>query len=246
MHGSGRVRGAVRFSIGAFLIALVVSWLLLYFDSIVQRRRAEQLILDLRSFPFATAGFPEVRDFMVSHGGKAIQRLPQTPPLTCTVHDCTFEVSVQHRLLRLPVDAGRTSELLYTTLVYSGIRPWGVFIRFEVLGGRLERTSTWIGQWKIGRFDGTNVLETIGYSVQTEQTSTPYSRSGDHSSDYVVGRPHVSGPPTEILEALLVQTPTAPMQRALDVNLRCLTSVLHGCRDFQELAPSAWADHERK
>ena len=132
MHGSGRLRGAVRFSISAFLIALVVSWLLLYLDSIVQRRKAEQLVLDLKSFPFATAGFTEVRDFMVSHGGQAVQQFPQTPPLTCTVRDCTFEVSFEHRLLRLPVDGGRTAELLYTAFVYSGVRPWGVFSRFEV------------------------------------------------------------------------------------------------------------------
>jgi hypothetical protein len=28
------------------------------------------------------------------------------------------------------------------------------------------------------------------------------------------------------------------------VDLHCVTSILSGCRDFSEIAPSAWADHQ--
>jgi hypothetical protein len=62
---------------------------------------------------------------------------------------------------------------------------------------------------------------------------------------YRVIHPHVTGV-GEILEFQATQKAGIPMNRAFDVNLQCFTSILHGCRDFAELAPSAWADHERQ
>jgi hypothetical protein len=48
----------------------------LYFDSVYQRQRAESLIADLKSFPFASAGFSGVRELAIHHGGTAVQQFP--------------------------------------------------------------------------------------------------------------------------------------------------------------------------
>ena len=244
MASTPRIRRIARFVLSGFLLAIALGWLFLYFDSILQRRRAERLISDLKTFPFATAGFNEVRDLMVRYGGHAIQRLPQTPPLTCTVSHCYFELSLEHRLLRLPV-RGRAADVLYNTLAYVGVRPWAVSLNFEVKDGRLERSSTTVGQFKMARFGDTDVLDPLEYNVHTERTDVGF-RPREGGVGYVIGRPHVTGPLEEDWEAWLVQTPTAPMQRAFDINLACLTTILHGCRDFAELAPFVWADYQRE
>ncbi len=246
MHNTRRFRGALRFFVSLFLIVFSCSWLSLYFDSIYQRQKAERFISDLRSFPFATAGFVEVRDLAIRHGGTALQSAPQHLPFTCTVRDCTFEVSVKPRILRLPLE-GRAAELLYSTLPYCGIRPWSVFASFEVSDGRLARSRTAIGQLRRGRLGGYEGLLPIEYAVSTDRTATPYSNFGVRGDEYVVGPPTaITGPPEELWTAWVLQTTDAPMRRAFDVDLRCFTSVLRGCTGFRELAPSAWVDHEAR
>ena len=69
-----RLRVTVRWVARLVLAGVVGSWLFLYLDSVYQRRRAESLFADLKSLDFATAGFPEVRDVVIRHGGKAYQR----------------------------------------------------------------------------------------------------------------------------------------------------------------------------
>ena len=242
MPSSGRLRRTLRNGVSALLISIAVAWLSLYFDSILQRRKAERLVADLKTFPFATAGFIEVRDLVVKYGGHAVERLPEIPPMTCSVTNCTFELSLQHRLLRLPVRE-HTADVVFGLLSYVGIRPWVVAISFEVKDGKLEGSITQVGQLKMGVFHGERTLDPIGYDVRTEQAYTVSPAFRGHI--YSVGRPIITGPPEEILETRILQVPDAPTNRAFDINTRCFTSILHGCRSFADLAPSAWADHER-
>ena len=86
----------------------------------------------------------------------------------------------------------------------------------------------------------------IEYSIHTERAVTPYSRSTDRPNEYAVVAPHVTGPPTEILSAWVGQTPDAPMNHVFDVDLRCFTTILHGCSDLSALAPSAWQHYRGK
>jgi hypothetical protein len=240
MSNLRRLRGGLLRVLSAFLIVLACSWLALYLDSAHQRARAERFLSDLRNFPFASAGFPEVRDLTIRHGGAALQEFPPHFPLSCTIRDCAFEVWIKHRLVRLPVKP-QTAELLYSTLPYFGVRPWVVYSRFEVKDGRLLRSVTSVGQLRRGRLETYEGLLPIEYEVWTDRTLTLEGSS----AGYTVGAPSaITGPPVELWIARVPQAPNAPVLRAFDVDLHCFTAVLRGCADFRELVPSAWADHE--
>lgn len=241
MSNLRRFRSGLLRALSAFLIVLACSWLALYVDSIYQCRKAERFLSDLRSFPFASAGFVEVRDLTTRYGGAGLQELPQRFPLSCTIRACTFEVWIRHRLLQLPLKPPAW-ELLYSTLPYFGIRPWVVYSQFEVKGGKLSRSVTKVGQLRRGRLKSYEGLLPIEYEVWTDR-EPPTIDLGD--AGYVVGPPSaITGPFEELWIAQVPQVHDAPVSRAFDVDLHCFTAVLRGCSGFRELAPSAWADNQ--
>jgi len=71
------------------------------------------------------------------------------------------------------------------------------------------------------------------------EDSGSFGRGNDHR----VGFLHFTGSPENLLQARVVQTPDAPMQRAFEIQIHCLTTVFHDCRGFDELAPAAWVDY---
>ncbi len=241
MTGLGRFAKALRIAAGSLMITLAAAWLSLYIDSVLQRRKAERLIADLKSFPFATAGFKEVRDLVARNGGHAVQSLPQRTPPDCTVRDCTFWVEINHPLVRT-LQRMHASEATYRTLLFFGIRPWGVRADLTVTAGTLEEIWTQAAQAKFGKEEGSIVPIEFAYDAWIRRRGR--DNNGDPS--YEVFRPHVSGGPAEVLETWAFLEPGVPTNRAFDINTSCFTSILHGCRDFAELAPSAWADHEHQ
>jgi hypothetical protein len=234
-------------------------WLLLYFDALHQRRKAESLFTALKSFPFASADFTEVRDLVLSHGGSGVQEFPPslptlgfpTPPSQgqvqipsvwpkprCTSRDCVLEVWIRPSLLTVTLSYPSEMRLL-SAMTYAGIRPWGVYATFEIVDGKLKRSRTSVGGLKNGTSGGYEGAIPLEYEVISD-TDPVY---GDQS--YSVGRPHITGGPLEILQVRMTQIPGMPTAGAYDVNLRCLTAVSHGCT-FSELAPSAWGDYQRE
>src|ERR1700732_5030497 len=181
MHELRRLRGpkkifaCIVLSVLAFVI---FNWVALYLSSVYQCRKADHLVADLRTFPFATAGFAEGRDFSLQHGGMATQELSQTLPFACTIQDCEFQIWLGRPFSRPPMNQWLWQSL-YPTLPYVGLRPWLIWVRFEVRSGVLMRSTTTVGQLRRGGF-------TIEYSVHTGRTLTPYSRPNDRSNDYAV------------------------------------------------------------
>ena len=156
----------------------------------------------------------------------------------CTIRDCTFEASIKPRVLDLPMNY-RAGILLGSVLAYSGIRPWGIYTKFEVRNGRLKESRTSLGQLRRsakpdGPYEGLVPLE---YRVVTTAHS-PYNRK------YTVGPSANNLSPLDFLSAWLEQAANAPTQRAFDVDFRCVTGVWHSWNGFSELAPSAWADYQ--
>jgi hypothetical protein len=202
-------------------------WLWLYFDSVYHRQKAESLIADLRSFPFASAGFLDVREFALRHGGAALQQFPPLsfprygvpsrdsqgevhvpfvqPDPTCTPRDCTFEIWIRPSPLRFTLSY-RSAMLLLSALVHSGIRPWGVYARFEVINGKLEGTRTSVGGLRNAKSGGYGNL-----ILEYEIVSSARPVHGD--KDYSVSSPHVTGGPMETLRAELAQTPSISPSR---------------------------------
>jgi hypothetical protein len=260
-------RRVLRSMLSASLIlvgVLVLGWLWLYLDSLHERRRAEHLIADLKAFPFATAGFLEVRELANRYGGTAVQSFPvlqflppglpwpkstgnadsqERMPLvrtrpTCTPRDCIFDIWIRPRLFNLPFN-NETSWFLYSGLAYVGLRPWAVGGRFEVRDGKLWESRTGVGQFRHTRIRSYEGLILLGYQVIS------MSRALDsHRPEYAVGVPHVTGTVSDDLSTWIVQVPNAPINRAFDVRLQCLTAVSHTCRGFADLAPSAWSDYQ--
>lgn len=226
------------------------------------------MISELKSFPFATAGFAEVRELAERYDGAPIQQFPllnfpqfgypfedlqgrlHLPLLenggpTCTVRDCTFEIWIRPWHLRaFPRD--RVEMILTSALEDSGIRPWGVEATFKVKNAKLSESYTGferLGPATLGRFIG---LVPLAYEVVSvrDVALVRLFANGGQGPDYVVFAPNVTGGPAEKLSAWFALTSKAPTQRAFDVDLRCVTAVWRSCRGFSELAPSAWADYQ--
>jgi hypothetical protein len=233
------VRSVVR--IGAvFPTIIFICWFGLYFTSLVERRKAEHLLVDLKSFPLATAGFEQVRDFTISHGGRSLQDSRRVPPL-CTMQNCTFNIAATHPLLRPSIESWYV-EMMYRTVAKTGIRPWGVFVTFEISNGELVRTESEIGQV---RFDSGGFGE-VEYQVSASK-KCKYLVRCDSRFTFQVGRPdnQTSGPSDLVLADLLLPASDNSLDRAFAVDLRCLTRIWRGCMDAREIAPHAWAAIER-
>jgi hypothetical protein len=247
------------------LVFIACSWLLLYLDSVHQRRRAESLIADLKSLDFATAGFTDVRDIAVRYGGYSspgpgsLKRpafptpsLPDpqgnisfyNPRPPCTRHDCSFSVWINTRLVRLPFPVNeRTAGILYSALPYIGVRTWVVVALFVVRNGKLERSQTTAAEYRFDRLESGHPVELIpfGYEVRTALSidACPGGYQGVSLSSISA---NLHG---KTLHTCVLQSERTSTKRAFDMNLRCLNGIFRGCR-YDELAPSAWADYSAK
>lgn len=260
MHTSHRVRSIACFASLALIGICTLSWIMLYVDSLHERQRAELLITDLKSFPFSTARFNEVRDFANRHDGAPVQQ-PSNPPFplpgvpqwdsegrvqipslhggqTCTPRDCEFEISIRPRLFKLLTYP--TPTWVLTGLAQFGFRPWGLSLRFEFEDGRLRGSQTSVVQLSYAKLSTVEDFIPLGYVVR----SWADTRATEPGGEYGVHVWHVSGGPMEILEAQLRQTPNAPVRRAFDIDLHCFTMVSRPCNGFAEIAPSAWSDYQ--
>jgi hypothetical protein len=221
------------------LISITGSRLFLYIDSVYQRRRAESLFADLRTLDFSTAGFAEVRDIMIRNGAR--------PGSTCNPQNCTFLLQIMTRLPRIPL-LDRKARFFYTTLPYIGVRSWVAYALFEVRNGKLDRSQTGVGEYRMESPDYTGYrhLAPLGYGVETRRDVASFESSACSNQEYRVYVSHgVFKFPAYALETCVVQSAGIPVKRAFDVHLRCLNSLFRSCR-FDELAPSAWADYSAK
>jgi hypothetical protein len=217
------------------VVVLCFLWLYFYIDSVRQRRKAERLLAELAALP-PMAGFAQVRDFTIRYGGGPTQTNEHPARNRCTPQDCWFQVEMLPATTKLLRQQERLLNVLYLTEDHAGLRPWMVTIWLKVQNGTLQHTEARVLQQRMSR--------SIIYKVDIDRTATVYSQSGNPSSDYVVISPHITGAPGEALIASAVQTPSGKWKRTFDIQLDCLTTVLRGCVDFRQLAPSAWADYE--
>ncbi len=230
MPASRRVLSALLSASLTLVGVLALGWLWLYLDSFHERQRADHLIADLKSFPFATAGFIEVRELANRYGGTAVQSfpvlqfLPPGPPLvkfpgstdpqermplvrtrpTCTPQDCIFDIWIRPRLFKLPLNY-ETSWFLYSGLARVGLRPWVVGGRFEVRDGKLWESRTGVGQFrhtKIGSYEG---LILLGYQVISMSRAKALDT---HRPEYAVCVPLSQAPSRMICPRGLFKSPT--------------------------------------
>lgn len=255
-----RSRAILRRVIRLVIIPIVGSWLFLYLDSIYQRRRAEALFSDLKSFDFATAGFAEVRDIMNRNGGATNQRdlmhespgyvgtpdlhgnlTLESPGPTCTPEDCTFQLWIKTWPARTQL-LNRMAEFFYTNLPYVGVRSWVLYAKFEVRNGKLDRSYAAVSELKMERFDSRMQLVPFGYEVEVQRDSANFHCPG-LNREYRVYIDH-NDPrlPENVLSTCVLQSAGMPAKRAFNVQLRCLNGLFRSCR-FAELAPAAWTDY---
>jgi hypothetical protein len=243
-----RFRATLRWVARLVLISIVGSWLFLYIDSVYQRRRAESLFADFKSFNFASAGFPEVRDIIVRNGGRATQR----PWPTCSPEGCIFELWIMTGLPRIQRSGaaeflGDKALFLYDALPYIGVRSWVVTAIFEVRNGKLQRSETGAWEIRMEQQDSREYKYTVPYGYEVETWHDSADRfSPCPNEDYSVFIDHgVKNVPKNELHACVLQSAAMPTKRVFDVNLHCLNGLFRSCR-FDELAPSTWADYSAK
>lgn len=227
-----------RLRLACLLVIAVVCclWLFLYVESVHQRRKAERFVSDLTSLPLSNAGFSQVREFAYRHGGTTTQSGPETPQALCRPDVCDFDISMEPVGTKVLRSQEHLLRVLHGLVIHSGISVWNVSATFAVRHGSLEHTNVFIGQYR-----GDDV---IVYQVDLDRVRTPFSDGNYPGSDYVVTRPHVTGPPADVLHVWALQRTGSSWGRAFDVHLDCLTKLWQGCSDFRQLAPSAWSDYD--
>lgn len=270
MRNSPRILRTIRAVTLVLVASLATGWLWLYLDSLHQRQRAEKLISDLRSFPFTTADFANVRALVIRYNGRASEsfpRLPFLPPSTaeqpvkviegpsgsqlisfgpgptlptCTPQNCVFEIWIRTLVLRLPFSY-KTELLLTSNLARVGLRPWALYARFEIREGKLWRSETSVAELRHAHIGPYTGFFPLEYDVVSKAEA---NMPGGGRSKYGVRVPIVTGGISDLLQTSFVQEPRAPINRAFDIRLRCFSYVTRACEGFPELAPSAWADYQ--
>jgi hypothetical protein len=263
MHISHRLLSAVRFALHSVTVVFCLGWICLYVGSVYQRYRAERLISDLSRFPFTTADFRDVRDFVTQHGGSPILQFPltysapnlpwadgnghvQMPTMrtgpTCTPQDCTFQLSITSPLFGVWWN-GRFGRL-FSLLALVGLRPWIASAVLEVREGKLWACDAGVGQGSFPEVNSHVTLLPLGYGVQYISVAKA-DAVGVPTRDYVVGFfPRISGLVGRVFSTRLVQPSQTSVQRAFDIHPDCTTAILRSC-DLSQLAPSAWAEYQR-
>ncbi len=245
-------------------------WLLLYFDSVRQRRRAEHMLLDIKTLPFGTAGFVEVRDFVIRYGGKTIQQFPSlrflppgVPPLPdiqghtntplsyatgpiCSVRDCNFEIRILPYVSKLALAFYLPDSPSGFVLAHVGLRPWIVAASFQVKDGKFWDGRVGAEQIRHSRSLSFESLSELVYEVRIY--SLALGLDMNRTPGYHVGVPIMTGGVgigDERLTSWLVQPSNIQFRRAFDIDLHCLTVVSRNCVGLSELAPSAWAYYQQ-
>jgi hypothetical protein len=59
-----------------------------------------------------------------------------------------FLLQIMTRLPRIPL-LDRTASFFYTTLPYIGVRSWVAYALFEVRNGKLDRSQTGVGEYRM-------------------------------------------------------------------------------------------------
>jgi hypothetical protein len=270
MKPSPRFVGIGRFTFISFLAFLMCSWLLLYFDSVRQRRRAERMLLDVKTLPFGTAGFVEVRDFANRYGGKTIQQFPNlrflppgvppppdiqghtitplsyaTGPI-CSVRDCNFEIRILPYVSKLALAFYLPDSPSGFVLAHVGLRPWIVAASFQVKDGKLWDSEVGAEQIRHSRSLSFNGLSELVYGIRIY--SLPFGLDTHRTPGYSVGVPIITGGVgigDERLTSWLLQPSNIQFHKAFDIDLHCLTFVSRNCGGLSEIAPSAWTYYQQ-
>ena len=146
---------------------------------------------------------------------------------------------------RYRCETSHTAQFFYTTLPYIGVRSWVAYARFEVRNGKLDRSQTGVGEYRMEKLDSRSELVPVGYEVEPRRDAASFDYAC-LNQDYRVYVDHgVFKFPANMLHTCVLQSAGIPVNRAFDVHLRCLNGLFRSCR-FDELAPSAWADYSAK
>jgi hypothetical protein len=134
----------------------------------------------------------------------------------------------------------KVTAFLESILAHVGLRLWVAYAGFEVRDGKLWESRVAVGQGRHERLGSYEGLVMLDYEVDSmSKANAQY----EHRPDYGVCVPHITGTVSEDLRTYFVQASSAPTSRAFDIDLHCFTTVMHPCKGFNVLAPSAWVDY---
>jgi hypothetical protein len=220
--------GIVAFTVVAVLAAQA--------SARVSRRRAEQLLHDLRQLQVGKSTFEEARSMVMGHGGE-VSRFDHSG---CSPAHCTFDVTIHHYPLFVELWGWYLSEeaILRVLRVFPllGLQDWEAGATVRVDGEVVTQVNYSVlvragGGWVLGRATD-EFLEV-----------PPYLRPRMGQRSYFVNWVNITTPGGgEGIQSTL--TPEASDQernRAYDFDFDCLTR-LGGCSSLCQSAPVSFAD----
>jgi hypothetical protein len=182
--------------------------------------KATRLIHSVQQLKIGITSLDEVRQLSDQYGGRFYQ---DEGPIVLPPNGASYVLNVWSPYLLIRDNA--------FPMLGPGLRVWLVSATLGVEGNHLSRVSLRI---IVKRSDNLDLESEV--SVTTRNLAAPEEVS------YYVGEPHVTGSPTEALQAEL--RPSASFverTKAFDINTNCLTS-FRECRHVCEVSPSAWND----
>ena len=237
LHNAGRV---LRTALLGTFVALLLTILAIQVEQHVLRRRAEQLLRDIRALPLRQATFNDVQQLQRRWGR------PAHYEANCSEGSCRLTISFSDFLLRHAETFIYRLRLLHLFMQVGG-RP--VQINAEVA---LHKGVAW------GK--GFHVLLGVPAYRAPESLWPDYTLMGNAQSvsrfsslsgppvvhpDYLVGRPGgCDGPCREIHFDFTAYTDPSVSDRLMQFDLSCLTRWVHPCRVEGDIMSSAWAQYE--
>lgn len=227
-----------------FLLAFVV----VQFQQILLRYRAEQLMADMHQIRLYQSTWADAQRLMYRWGawGHYDGR--------CDAKDCRYEINLEDASYRAGLSlSGRTWEWLRRLQVYPIYRSLGgresiIDFKFVVQDGTILRTAVYVSVWAPGKLLD---FEDYGYGLEvgaTSQQALSDTEGGGHvkgSADELTQHPYFkAGRPGGCGNCMMVgitystHTPQAEVERLTSFDLACLTRFF-SCKMPEDLLPAA-------
>ncbi len=217
-----------------FLFAIVLTQI----EQHLLRRRAENLLADVRSLEIHRATLSDVQKLKRKWGHLAHYEG------NCTEHACTLEILWNDFYFR-NADLFSRFDVLHFFLL-AGARPEQIKARVTVDNGVASGKGFYvvveaIGDWAQGRWWDYPLMGNA-YSLSSFEGN--YRPPANHPN-YIVGRPGgCDGPCREVHFIFSPSADSATVNRLMQIDLSCLTRWIHPCHTEGDIMPSAWAQYE--
>ena len=231
------VRKALVWTLAVLIALHVFAWVVLYGDSVWQRRKAERLFKGFQALTPGVATAADVRALINRYSDRGSLA---TPDADCNPDDCTYQITVEnYRALPDPIFQ-RLPFRSVLVMDRTGLRIWNVYFNLEVKQGFLQRSKFSLRLLSSARFDCYYAIASV---EKTQTNRSHYFGEDNGAKPYSVHPTNLTsscyGEPIRIeLDNRATEQERA---RAYDLRFTFLTNLYSNIKTA-DIAPSAWQD----